>query len=120
MTLIVPRQQLFVVETPYEAAPQVVCYVDTLESHIASDRQKLASAAKLSLTAPSAVVTGTTNPEYIAYVNQGDISSGAGSPFVVFVDPAAEPLPAVATWGYRRDFKDLSKHTVLWLPPSQK
>jgi hypothetical protein len=45
-------------------------------------------------------------------------SQNSGNPFVVFVDPGGDPKPAVASWGYRRDFTDLSKHAVLWLPHS--
>jgi hypothetical protein len=69
------------------------------------------------LGAPSVVCAGTSNPNYLAFINTGVTSPGSGSPFVVFVDPYASPLPALASFGYRRDFRDLTGHTVLWLPP---
>jgi hypothetical protein len=68
------------------------------------------------LGAPSIVCAGTTNPNYLAFVNTAVISPGSGSPFVVFVDPSAIPQPALASFGYRRDFRDLTGHKVLWLP----
>jgi len=65
------------------------------------------------LSFPLAVCAGTTNPGYVAFLSQNLASPGSGSPFVVFVDPVAR---AVATAGYRADFRDLERHRVLWLP----
>jgi hypothetical protein len=71
------------------------------------------------LNSPSVVVSGTTNPGYVAFINQRKVSPGSSSPFVVFVDPTGKPKPAVASLGYRRDFKDVQGHKVLWLPPQK-
>jgi len=122
VTNTVTRQSLFIVTTPYEAAAEVVCYVDTYQYHLQLERQlpEMRQIAENSLEAPQAVVAGTSNPDYVAFVNQDVTSPGSGNPFVVFVDPKAQPMAAVASWGYRRDFKDLSRHTVLWLPPPKK
>ena len=121
MTPTVTRQPLFIVTTPYEATPEVVCYVDTYQFHLQLERRlpDMLQIAEESLQSPQAVVAGTSNPNYVAFVNQEVTSPTSRNPFVVFVDPHAEPMAAVASWGYRRDFKDLSEHTVLWLPPSE-
>jgi len=116
------RQPLFIVTTPYDAAPQVVVYHDTMTIHIPMARQiaDLHQYTTTTLSSPSVVVSGTSNPGYVAFVNQNILSSGSQAPFVVFVDPEGNPLPAVASVGFRRDFKDLTRHMVLWSPLEKK
>lgn len=113
------RLQQFVVTTPFPGATTVVCYQDTWTNKLV--QRVPASSPTIvqeTLQAPTAVVIGTTNPGYVAFVSNNHLSPGASSPFVVLVDPQGNPLPAVASVGHRRDFKDLQQHTVLWPPAS--
>jgi hypothetical protein len=119
VTITQTREQLFVVDTPIGSASRVVCYRDTYEFHLPVNRkqQGLLQAAMGTLSSPAAVVAGTTTPDHLAFVNQTFTSPNSNHPFVVIVDPKANPIPAVATMGFRRDFKHLEGHTVLWAPP---
>jgi hypothetical protein len=112
------RQPRFVAFTPYSGAQRVVCYEDAWKGKFVPNQRVPADATVVvkSLEAPTAVCLGTTNPTYFAFVNQSETSATSNNPFVVFVDPSANPMPTVVSMGYRRDFSDLSKHTVLWLP----
>lgn len=113
------REPYFVVSTPYPGAAKVVCYKETWDTKL-TEAGRVTDTTRVvteqTLTSPAAVVAGTSNPGYIAFVNQSAGSPGSGSPFVVFVDPQGNPMPAVASVGQRRDFKDLNKHTILWQP----
>jgi hypothetical protein len=118
------RKPFFIVETPYEPVSKVVCYQDTWAlklmpaGRVGVDTQKHAI---LTLSTPSVIVSGTTNPGYTAFVNQSVLSK-SGSPFVVFVASDAKPLPALASLGYRQDFRDIQGqgHEVLWSPLKNK
>jgi hypothetical protein len=101
------------------SAPKVVCYRDTYELHLPPDRKQsgVLQAAKGALKFPAAVVASTTTPDHLAFVNQNFTSPNSNSPFVVIVDPKGNPMAAVASMGFRRDFKTLERHTVLWVPP---
>lgn len=115
----VQRTPAFVATTPYASVSQVVCYDDTWTTHIPSIRRSSPDVMQIvttTLQAPSVIVAGTTNPTYLAFVNQEVISERTGSPFVVFVDPSANPMPALASFSYRKDFRDLTRHLVLWQP----
>jgi hypothetical protein len=114
------RQPFFVVETPHPSAAKVVCYQDTWDIHMPTVRQNLGAQIVVgALQQPSLIIPGTTNEDYLIYLNQDFTSPGHNSPFAVIVDPYGQPMPAVASFGYRRDFKDLTGHTVLWLPPGK-
>jgi hypothetical protein len=116
------RDVAFTVRTPFPAAPEVVCYQDTWDIHIPAVR-RVPDAQQIVMTTlsqPSVIVAGTTNPGYVAFVNQAQLSPNSGNPFVVFVDPEGKPIPAVASIGPRRDFRDLSQHTIIWSPPLKK
>ena len=116
------RTPAFVVPTPFPDTPQVVCYNDTWSKHIPVGRRTDPGTLQYvtnTLTTPSAVCVGTTNPAYIVFVNHALVSPGSGSPFVVVVDPQGKPMPALASFSYRRQFKDLNEHSVLWLPSRQ-
>jgi hypothetical protein len=125
---ILERKPLFIVTTPYAPTAAVVCYQDTWETHIPAVRRLDPGVQQVvvrTLSQPSVIVTGTTNPGYVAFVNQTDVTPNSGSPFVVFVDPKAvnwlnKPMPAVASIGHRRDFRDITGHDVLWLPLQAK
>lgn len=111
------RRTILTVTTPLEQVPTVVCYEDTWQLHVDQIRRDIGTAAiQGTLEGPAMVVQGTTNPGYLAFVSGNVTSPGGHSPFAVFVDPDGNPLPAVASFGYRRDFKDLTKHTTLWMP----
>jgi hypothetical protein len=119
VTISTTRQPLFVVDTPMGSAPKVICYLDTYKLHLPIDRKQpgLLQAAKDALSSPDAIVAGTTTPDHLAFVNQNFTSPVSNHPLVVFVDPKGNPMAAVASMGFRRDFKDLERHTVLWIPP---
>jgi hypothetical protein len=119
VTIIQTRQPLYVVDTPIVSVPKVAFYRDTYEIHLPLDRKQpgLLQAAKDALSFPAAVVAGTTTPDHLAFVNQNFTSPTSNNPLVVFVDPNCNPMATVATMGFRRDFKTLERHTVLWVPP---
>lgn len=110
------REPYFIVTTPYEGAAKVVCYKETWAvklreaGRIEDDTRAL---VERTLSFPTVICPGTTNATYLAFVNLADVSPRSGSPFVVIVDPTANP-PAVASVGFRRDFRNLTRHTVLW------
>lgn len=68
----------------------------------------------ITLTNPTVVLEGTSNPGYVVFLNESVTSPNRKSPFAVFVDPQGHPMPAVASIGYRIDFKDLTRHKQLW------
>lgn len=111
------RPEFFNVSTPFPGAQTVVCYQDTWEKKLV--QRVVNSAATIildTLREPGAVVAGSTNPKYVAFVSGSHLSAGSERPFVVFVDPEGSPKPAVASVGYRRDFKNLANHELLWSP----
>lgn len=110
------RTPRFVTRTPYHAAENVICWEDTYLLHIPIERRlimPLDIAGKLTLADPSLVAEGTSNPSHLAYINLDLVSPNSNSPFVVFVDPAGQPMPAVASMGFRRDFRDIASLRVL-------
>lgn len=112
------RQPLFTVQTPYSGAQTVVCWQDTWLFHVDATRRDLGHQVVIgTLEAPSVILQGTTNPGYLVYLNESFISPGHQSPFAVIVDPQANPLAAVASFGFRRDFKNLTGQTIVWTPP---
>lgn len=70
------------------------------------------------LESPTVILQGTTEPGYVIYLNQ-EFTSPRNSPLAVVVDPSANPLPAVATFGFRKDFKDISQKIVVWSRPGK-
>ncbi|MHC2016290.1 hypothetical protein [Methylobacterium sp. CM6247] len=119
MEVQISRQTQFIAITPYPGATQVVCYADTwVKKLVQRVPIETPTIVQATLSTPTAVVAGTTNQDYIAFVSASH-SSGSGSPFVVFVDPQANPLAAVASVGHRKDFKDLQQHELLWSPDLQ-
>jgi hypothetical protein len=65
------------------------------------------------VSSPSAVCAGTTNPGYLAFVNRTIVSPASASLLVVFADPVDR---VVVSAGYRIDFRDLGPHRILWVP----
>ena len=111
------RPPLFVVDTPYSPSSRVACYMDTFTIHLPLERHMcvaLQVAGETTLSNPSLVGEGTTNPQYLMYINQDIRSPNSKAPFVVIVDPEGNPLPVVASMGFRRDLLDVSRVRVLW------
>ena len=94
----------------------MVVYQQTINIHMTPERLTDGWESNVSMTLqnPSFVCVGTTNPGYLSFINHEISSPRGGSPFVVFVDPESSPAPVVASFGYRRDFKDMANHTILW------
>jgi len=110
------RQALFTVTTPFSGLPLVTLFSDTWYQHILPNRPYLIGRkdwVSATLSSPSAICAGTTNPGYVAFVNQAIVSVRRQSPLVVFADPNDQ---VVASAGYRVDFRDLGRHRILWLP----
>ena len=116
------RRPYFEVTTPYDGAPQVVCWEDTWVGHISVNRRATEESrqyAVATLSAPTIILPVHSN--YIMFVNEDQRSPNSGSPFGVVVDPAGEPQPAVASIGFRRDLlKNVNRSDALWLPPPKK
>ena len=88
--MVKERKVAFSAQTPFPAAPEVVCYQDTWQVHIPAVRRVGPNVKDLvvtTLSQPSVIVTGTSNPGYVAFVNQTTLSPNSGAPFVVIVDP---------------------------------
>lgn len=110
------RQPLFRVATPFSGLPLVTLFSDTWHLHSLPNRPYLIGREdwiSATVSSPSAVCGGTTNPGYLAFVNQTITSPGRGSPLVAFADPLDQ---VVVTAGYRLDFRNLSLHWILWVP----
>jgi hypothetical protein len=110
------RPILSQIETPYFGGRGVILYDETFNEHIPIDRRTPEAVTFVSQTLqkPSFICQGTTNPGYLSFVNHEISSLGNGSPYVVFVDPEADQAPTVASFGFRRDFKSMENHTILW------
>lgn len=107
---------IFTISTPYSGASMVTLHKHVWEKHILPYRPFLHGRQEWishTLASPTVVCAGTTNPQHVASVNSNIISAGSNSPFAVFVHPVNQ---MVVSAGYRRDFRDLTSHTVLWLP----
>ena len=114
--MVSARQALFTVATPFPGLPFVTSFLDTWRHHILPNRPYLTGREdwiSATLSFPAAVCAGSTNPGYLAFINQTITSPGRGSPLVVFADPLDQ---VVASAGYRIDFRDLSPHRILWTP----
>ena len=110
------RQVLLTIATPFPGLPLVTLFSDTWRDHILPNRPYLTGREdwiSATLSSPSAVCAGSTNPSYLAFVNRTIVSARSGSPLVVFVDPLDQ---VVVSAGYRIDFHDLSQHRILWVP----
>jgi hypothetical protein len=108
---------LFTIGTPYPGASMVTLYHHTWEQHILPHRPELAGNEvwlRTTLSEPSIICAGTTNPAHVAFLNLSIVSPGGQSPLAVFVNPANK---MVVSAGYRRDFRNLEQHRVLWVPP---
>jgi hypothetical protein len=111
------RQPLFIVTTPFDMARVVVCWQDTWDIHIPAIRQDLGPQIVMgTLESPSLILQGTTESNYVIYLNQEFTSPGGNSPLAIIVDPNGNPMAAVASFGFRRDFRDITQHTVIWMP----
>ena len=107
---------MFTVATPFWGLPFVTLLWDTWHQHILPNRPYLLGREdwiSATVSSPSAICSGTTNPGYVAFVNQTITSPRRGSPLVVFADPLDQ---VVASAGYRIDFRDLNLHRILWVP----
>lgn len=102
-------------DTPFMKVPRVVVYRDTWDRKLAVRCPGGSAALVATLQRPGFVCIGTSNPGYVAFVSGRALSASSGSPFVVFVDPRSDPA-AVVSVGYRREFRDLREHVVLWQP----
>ena len=116
------RRPYFEVTTPYDRAPQVVCWEDTWIGHISvhrRDTEENRQYAIAALSAPTIILPVHSN--YIMFVNENQRSTNSGSPFGVVVDPRGDPLPAVASIGFRRDLlKNVNRTDALWLSTPEK
>jgi hypothetical protein len=114
-----PRDPYLLMDTPFGQVGQVALYFDTLK-HLPFGRLVTGWLEKTrqALSSPTAICEGTTTPGYLVFVDHTETSPGSNSPWAVIVDPLGNPMPAVASIGYRRDFRDLLGHKVLWQPPS--
>jgi hypothetical protein len=113
------RRPHFTVMTPYAGAPKVVCWEDAWNGHIAVNgratfQNRLYSI--VTLEAPTIVLA--VHKDYIMFVSENQRSVRSGSPFGVVVDPKGNPLPAVASIGFRRELsRYINRASALWLPP---
>lgn len=111
------REKFFSVSTPFDGAKTVVCYTNTWHDKIIPAKRVPNESPELvmsTLKDPTFVVSGTTNPGYLVFINQSVVSPRTGSPFVAIVDPDGQPEPVLASVGHRKEFIDLSKHSILW------
>lgn len=112
------REPILVAATPYPGASQVVLYADTWHIHVPHYRKfpGIQDRTLEALESPKVVLAGTTAPGNVIFVHSTFTSPRNQSPFAVIVDPEGNPMPAVASISFRRDLKDLTQFTTLWLP----
>jgi hypothetical protein len=107
---------LYRVATPYSGVPVVTLHRHVWEQHILVNHPDLNGREEWvvsTLQKPTAVCGGTTNPFHIGFVNQAITSRRSRSPFTIFVHPLKRMVVSAA---YRNDFRDLTSHTLLWVP----
>ena len=109
----------FVITTPYPGLPRVTLLTSTWLSHVVYRPELIGMepVVATTLAAPEAVCAGTSDPRNIVFVNQTERSPRGKSPFVVIVNPEHA---LVDSMGYRREFRDLTEHSVLWAPPNTR
>lgn len=101
------------IQTPYFAAARVVLYADSWERKIGQRTDFQLDWISTTLSRPACVVRGTTNFAHWGFISDHHASIRTGSPLVVFVSGLEYPHPVVSV-GFRRDFRSLEGHTVLW------
>ena len=114
------RRALRKIPTPVPGLPFVTLYQDTWADHIIKQHVYMAGKETLvetTVTNPTVVVPGTSNPDYVVFVNHQETSS-QGSPLTVIIDPRDQ---VICTALYNKTFRVISPdQEVVWLPPDKK
>jgi hypothetical protein len=113
--VIFERKPLFVTETPFPRVPAATLFEDTWLEHIVRGHvymQGREAEVRAVVASPTAVVSGTSNPDYVVFLNQSVTTSG-GTPLAVIVDPQEQ---IICTAYYNRSLKVVAADRVLWLP----
>jgi hypothetical protein len=109
------RKPLFNVATPFPGSPRVTLFQDTWTEHILPGHLEMTGKeadVQAVVTSPTLILAGSTNPNYVAYVNDM-VTSSRGTPLAVIVDPQEQ---VICTAYYNRSFKVISPEQVLWSP----
>lgn len=104
---------IFTVKTPVPGLPEVSLRQDTWDRHIVPNHPYMAGRQELvrvTVMAPTVVVQGTSNPEYLVFVNHEETSSG-GSPLTVMINPE---IQIIVTSLYHRSFRVYAPESVIW------
>lgn len=111
------RDILIDVTTVYAATPRVVLYADSWHAKIGQRTDFQLDWISATLSRPAFIVRGTSNRAHLAFVSRNHVSASTRSPLVVFVSALEYPCPVVSA-GFRRDFRSLDAHEVLWSSPN--
>jgi hypothetical protein len=112
---------LFTVQTPfpgagpYPAVPQATLLRETWENHIVGHHAYMADRLALvqaTASAPTVIVPGTSNPDYLIFVNEGETTS-EGHPLTVIINPSVQ---IIVTAMYNRSYREIAPGIVLWRP----
>lgn len=109
------RKPLFVVPTPLPGLPRVTLFADTWLDHIVQQHpymQGKKTVVQATVSTPSVIMPGTSNPNYVVFVNQS-VTSSAGNPLTVMINPKDQ---IIVTALFNRTFKIIVQEKALWLP----
>lgn len=109
---------IFTATTPFPGLPEVSLTRVTWDDHVLKQHPYMVGKEQLvqaTVSAPSVIVRGTSNPDYIIFINQAETSS-EGNPLTVIASPH---LQIIVTSLYHRSFKVIAPELVIW-PPQQK
>jgi hypothetical protein len=116
---IFERKPLFTVKTPWVRVPEVTLHSDIWNEHIVSGHVQMTGReddVRAIVSAPTAILAGTTNPSYAVYVKDA-ITTPGGTPISVIIDPDER---LIVTAYPNRSLKIIPTERLLWLPSETK
>jgi hypothetical protein len=116
---IFERKPLFTVPTPWDRVPKVTLFEDTWRDHIEKRHVFLAgkeTVIQSIVSMPTHILPGTTNPDYVIYVND-TITTPGGTPLAVIVNPEEQ---IICTAYPSRSLKVIPMEQAIWLPSGIK
>lgn len=105
-------QTIFTVKTPILPDP-VSLLKSTWEEHIIRRHPEMAgkeSHVMAATSTPTFIVPGTTNPDYLIFVDHENLSQ-KGNPLIAVINPE---INIVVTSLYHRSYRIISAGSVLW------
>jgi hypothetical protein len=117
---IFDRKPLFTVSTPWPRVPRATLLSDVWNDHIVKGHVEMSGReedVRTIVTTPTAVLSGTTNREYVIYVSQA-VTTPGGTPIGVVIDPEEQII--VTAYPNRSLKLVIPQERILWLPSGTK